>query len=71
MLHWKDILEFKKKGYSIYDFGGLALKDDPVLANIDRFKKSFGGTIVQEYEFYQPRTLLGKILLSIIKKEVS
>lgn len=71
LLHWMDILEFKKRGYSIYDFGGLALKDDPVLANIDRFKKGFGGTIVDEYDFYQPRTLIGKLLLAITKKEVS
>ncbi|MDP4179699.1 MAG: hypothetical protein Q8942_01255 [Bacillota bacterium] len=70
-LHWKDMMTFKEKEFSIYDFGGLALNDDPVMKNIDKFKMSFGGKIVTEYEFYQPRSFLGKLMLKITKKDVS
>jgi len=38
-------------------------KDNKALSNIDDFKKSFGGNIVIEYNYYKPKTLLGKIAM--------
>ncbi|SFJ06495.1 hypothetical protein [Thermoflavimicrobium dichotomicum] len=63
-LHWMEILHFKEKGYSIYDFCGLSLEnDDPQLQSIDQFKKRFGGTEVMEYKCYEAKSLLGKMVL--------
>ena len=63
-LHWADMKYFKKKGLLIYDFGGLSMnKENKALSNIDDFKKSFGGNIVIEYNYYKPKTLLGKIAM--------
>jgi hypothetical protein len=67
-LHWLDMLAFKEKGLSIYDFGGMALKDDEVLKGIDRFKLGFGGEVLTEYNFYQARSMLGTILLKLTGK---
>lgn len=51
-LHLQDILHFKKTGKDIYDFGGYA-KDtyDKALKGINKFKESFGGRIVEEYNY--------------------
>lgn len=44
-----DMLRFRALGIRTYDFGGYALgTDDPKLANINRFKDSFGGVVVSE-----------------------
>lgn len=68
-LHWTDICKFKEQGLAIYDFGGLSLiEDNETLKNIDRFKLSFGGKIVTEYNFYKPITLLGRIAAKYLDK---
>jgi hypothetical protein len=46
-LHWFEILKSKELGFGLYDFGGLSL--DGKTDNIDRFKKSFGGYLVNEW----------------------
>ncbi len=44
-----DMLRFRADGFRDYDFGGYAVgTTDPKLANINRFKDSFGGRIVAE-----------------------
>lgn len=47
-LHWKDILFFKSKGFSIYDFGGIDKVDR---SGISGFKKSFGGYDEKSIDF--------------------
>jgi lipid II:glycine glycyltransferase (peptidoglycan interpeptide bridge formation enzyme) len=46
-LHWKDILLFKERGFSIYDFGGV----NPSLQGISDFKTRFGGEITNNYSY--------------------
>lgn len=71
-LHYQNMLYFKEKGYSFYDFGGYHADEngDP-LTGIDRFKKYFGGVPFTEYAFFYPRTLAGKLVLSFKKKHIS
>jgi len=54
-LHYEDIKYFKEHGYETYDLGGYA-KDtqDLKLQGINTFKESFGGTIVEQYNYYSP-----------------
>ena len=65
-LHWMDIQTFQGQAMAIYDFGGLALTDDPRLQAIDAFKQGFGGKAVREYNCYLPRTLFGRVALAYL-----
>lgn len=48
-LIYEDMLRFRADGLATYDFGGYAVgTTDAKLANINRFKDSFGGRIVAE-----------------------
>lgn len=69
LLHWYEIKYFKNKGMSIYDFGGISTdKDDTHMMNINRFKQSFGGKEIIEYNKYKGISLLGRILVWILRK---
>lgn len=64
LLHWEDMLYFKKMGYLIYDLGGI----NPDMANeetkaINRFKECFGGKQVIEYNSIIPSSLKGFLYL--------
>ena len=49
-LQWKEILYFKARGVTRYDFGGISLAPEGTrLAGIDAFKRNFGGTPVREF----------------------
>jgi len=51
-LHWFDINLFKDEGFNIYDMGGLALNPhNKETEGIDFFKKSFGGTIIEQSHY--------------------
>jgi hypothetical protein len=70
-LHWCEIKYFKSNGFSIYDFGGISMeKDDPHMMNINRFKQSFGGKEIIEYNKYKGISFLGRILVWILRKNV-
>lgn len=64
-MHWKDILNFKKQGFLIYDLGGIVVSDKDSIdqQNITYFKKSFGGKVVQECNLIEGVSLIGKVLL--------
>lgn len=48
--HWRDMLEFKRLGISIYDLGGwYEGNEDQQRLSINKFKEEFGGTIVKNY----------------------
>lgn len=50
-LHHFDIILFKLKGYSFYDFGGIASNKGITkeMENINKFKNSFGGQLTQDF----------------------
>ncbi|WP_232696500.1 GNAT family N-acetyltransferase [Brevibacillus daliensis] len=65
-LHWLDIKEFKELGYRTYDFGGLALEGaEGETGQIDEFKRGFGGRIVTEFNYFQPKSALGKMAVKL------
>jgi len=48
--HWLDLLRFRDEGFAIYDFGGwYAGRQNEALLRINRFKESFGGEVVVQY----------------------
>jgi len=49
-LHYQDILYFKSKNYSTYDFGGLGDGDEE-LRKISDFKNGFGGVPVEQAHY--------------------
>ena len=50
-LHWYAIQEAKKMGFKIYDFGGINLNPNSETYGITKFKLSFGGNIIKEYNY--------------------
>lgn len=64
-LHFQDMIYFKNQGYKIYDWGGIAANPtDSSLIGINRFKKSFGGEELIEYDY---TSMLYEILLKVKK----
>jgi hypothetical protein len=54
-LHYRDMLEFKKNGFQVYDWGGLAFNThDKGVQGINKFKESFGGELIKQKELYSP-----------------
>lgn len=66
LLHYEDMLYFKRKGIVNYDWGNISSKEAP--NEIDNFKLSFGGEITQYYNTYIPKNFLGNIVLYLYKK---
>lgn len=66
LLHWNDMKEFKARGYSRYEWGGIADPDNP--NGIDRFKMEFGGEVKQYYNYIVPRSLLGKLYVYLVNR---
>lgn len=67
-LHWFDILEYKKLQCAWYDFGGWYTgTNDEQLLGINRFKQSFGGTVVVEYNAVIAISLLGRLKFRLAK----
>ncbi len=65
-IHWKNFLEYREQGIPYFDFGGWHVgKTDIRLLGINAFKKSFGGSVVREYECEQPLTAKGWLLLGV------
>lgn len=65
LLHYKDMLYFKEKGFKIYDMGGYAENTkDEGLAGINSFKLSFGGKKVVCVHYYS----VGYKLLNVVYK---
>ncbi len=51
-LHYLNMLNFKDRGLAIYDLGGYALNTkDPELQEVNEFKDSFGGQLVEESNY--------------------
>lgn len=54
-LHFLDLKEFKNKGYTVYDFGGISMNE---LDQLRQFKLSFGGVIEEQYTYSVNRGIL-------------
>ncbi len=51
-LHFSSMLYFKMQGLKVYDFGGIGLEEgNPKIKGINDFKRSFGSTLVTEYNY--------------------
>lgn len=51
-LHFSAMLHFKERGLKVYDFGGIGLDEsDPKIKGINEFKRSFGGSLITEYNY--------------------
>lgn len=49
LLHYLDMLALKDRGFAVFDIGGYALNTtDPELQEVNAFKDSFGGELVEE-----------------------
>lgn len=59
-LHWEDIKYFKSNNFSVYDLGGISTDTANREAMfINKFKESFGGLVVTEYNSLVPLTIKG------------
>lgn len=62
--HWLDVLRFRDEGFAIYDFGGwYAGTANEELLRINRFKESFGGELVLQYNCDQGLSWKGVLAL--------
>lgn len=65
-LHYQDMLEFKKRMYSRYEWGGIT---NPVEPNgIDKFKMEFGGEVKSYYNYIVSKSLKGRLYLYLLKR---
>jgi len=68
LLHWEDILYYKKIGLAYYDFGGWYCgSDDLEKLSINQFKEAFGGQKLREFSCIVPVTSLGTLSIAIRK----
>ncbi len=54
-LHWQGMRYLKSQGFHTYDWCGYVPDtSDPVLQGINRFKRTFNGTLTPIYNYYSP-----------------
>lgn len=67
-LHWHEIQYYRSRGMETYDFGGIG-HDNPYQSRFNKFKMSFGGTVLTEYQHtYAGLALLAKLAVSAYEK---
>lgn len=65
-LQWKELLYFKERGATCYDFGGISLAPEGTrLAGIDAFKRNFGGEPVREFSGRRASSARGRVALGV------
>lgn len=66
LIHWYNFSTFRDRGIRDFDFGGwYPGTSDIRLLGINRFKKSFGGVVVQQYDCERSVSLKGRVLLAV------
>lgn len=65
LLHWRDMMAFKQLGYERFDWGGYS--DLESLRGINQFKRGFGGTLSDIYAYSVPHTMLGSIIVFLLR----
>ena len=64
--HWMDMLRFRARQLTRYDFGGYYVgSTDNKKMQINRFKMGFGGEVVCTYNYWLPGTRLGGYALAL------
>ncbi|MBJ6608944.1 MAG: GNAT family N-acetyltransferase [Candidatus Thiothrix moscowensis] len=54
-LHWQGMRHFKAHGYHTYDWGGYVQDaSEPMMQGINRFKRTFNGTLTPIFNYYSP-----------------
>lgn len=54
-LHWQGMRHLKAQGFHTYDWCGYVPDtDDPVMQGINRFKRTFNGSLTPIYNYYSP-----------------
>jgi hypothetical protein len=67
-LHWHEIQFYKSQGMETYDFGGIG-PDNPYETRFNKFKMSFGGTILSEYlHTYARPALIAKLAIGAYER---
>ncbi len=65
LIHWHNFLAFREQGIGGFDWGGwYSGTSDIRLLGINRFKRSFGGRLVRDYDCEQPISVKGWVLLT-------
>lgn len=70
LLQWKAMMDFKLQGIKYHSFVGCRIKEDPdsKYHGIQKFKSSFGGTLIQGYMFkYTPNMFLYRLFLTALR----
>lgn len=65
LLHKEDMLFFKRMGKKFYDWGGAGQGSD--VASVTHFKKSFGGTPKEVYDFEEVIGFPAKLVKAVIR----
>jgi hypothetical protein len=66
LLHWMDIVGFRELGVTSYDLGGWYTgESNQALLRINSFKEEFGGSVVHEWDVFQPGSLRGRLYLRV------
>lgn len=71
VLHWFDILKFKRLGYVNYDFGGISNSDNTKTDGIRKFKLAFGGEVYSFVDYVEYISTKGKLFGFIANKYYS
>lgn len=64
-LHYEDMLYFKEKGLTEYDWGGAGKGEDVI--SITKFKEAFGGSPETNYEFEEVHGMVAHLFKFILK----
>lgn len=69
VLHWNDLLAFRRLGIPLYDWGGLdTTAKSEQTTKIAGFKTGFGGAVAPVYAYTVPLSLTGKIACAVLAK---
>lgn len=67
-IHWKNFLAYQSQGILCFDFGGWYSGTTNIqFLGMNRFKQSFGGRVVKEYDCEQPVTAKGWLGLTVAR----
>lgn len=70
LLHWADMNHFKQLDYTYYDLGGMAVRQNARLENINHFKRGFGGQERHEYVNFTPHNLKGWVAMQYLMRKL-
>lgn len=67
LLHWNDMLTFRREGIPLYDMGGLdTTAKSEETRKIAQFKMAFGGSVAPVYSYTVPVSLAGTVACKVL-----